>query len=372
MSVRRRNWTRNTGGVRSPTRVRICVCATPLQKLKTLGHARWDVARLLTSQLARDIIKALRGRQLTFFGDSVTSQHFTELVCIIVESTTTEFSIASRDCKGLWGSSICVRFHGKRNLAGSTICYTRFDKQVEGDPTPSTVSAAFARTAMTSADIAIMNIGIHHEPEAAGDETRVLSRAVAALHAANPEAVPTILWRETATQHFIGGKWNKNSRVQMTQKACLCTVEESMDWYNRITNPIATAAGWPILKIWNATKDKGHFHRSDPKKDNSDPHKRLDCSHWCQGGVIHMHFNPPLLDALRSIPILPRDQQHPRPFCGWDNHIGGLSAHHAQARWGNRSVIYPWQKNPKCLHGTKKRHVQNPQGAVIRTRHCKA
>ena len=77
--------------------------------------------------LARDIVHKLRSRQLSFIGDAISSQHFAELVCAIVESTALSFAVESRDCRGLWGSSICVRFWHATGLAGAKICYTRFD-----------------------------------------------------------------------------------------------------------------------------------------------------------------------------------------------------------------------------------------------------
>ena len=87
--------------------------------------------------LARDLARAIGKRRLAFIGDSVTGQHFTEVVCAIVESTTVSFAVESRDCRGLWGSGMCVRFFG--DLDGTEICYTRIQKNVYLDPTVDTI-----------------------------------------------------------------------------------------------------------------------------------------------------------------------------------------------------------------------------------------
>ena len=158
------------------------VCSVEQQKLfKTLLADTLPPAKH-GARLARKLIKKLRGRFINFIGDSVSGQQFSELVCAIIESTTLPFSVEVRDCLGVWGTGTCVQFYGAAN--GTRICYTSFDKKPGGrrelreNQNPAElrqIIAAFQETRMTSRDIAVLNIGIHHSPDgAAVRKTRLL------------------------------------------------------------------------------------------------------------------------------------------------------------------------------------------------------
>ena len=116
---------------------------------------------------------------------------------------------------------------------------------------------------------------------------------------------------------------------------------------------IVKRARWPILKTWDASKDLGLFHIAKTNK------TKLDCTHWCQGGVIHIVFDRPLLAALEALGPTPDAASLPQRInerdvgTGWgvsNRSIGGLSAANALARWDKRrsTLVYPWIGNPLC------------------------
>jgi len=87
---------------------------------------------MMTTTKLSDMLSKLRGRFLYFVGDSVVEQQFMSLACAFLyllkdESADSTISVASKDCMGSWGESVCFRFHE----AHTVLCYVKAYKAIK-------------------------------------------------------------------------------------------------------------------------------------------------------------------------------------------------------------------------------------------------
>ena len=254
--------------------------------LDAFQHARYRRARLNASSSVppdpgfspRRLLTLLAGRTLLLLGDSVTEQHFHALACQLFGDAsqqpkrTATWYAATNAKSELFKTRSCLPF-----AHDVLLCYVTAGKSNELQMPRPWILSGRLRAALQPSDIVLVNVGVHFD--AASAAATHYQQLVGPLIDKTKSTPPLVIYRESAPQHFSGGRYPPTDR----NGGCVPLVTDRLDGpsesvsnrYNRLINPIAEKSGTPILRIWSASAPYYKEHLGPPK----------DCTHWILPGV---------------------------------------------------------------------------------------
>ena len=295
-----------------------------------------------SADITRTVLRRLNHTRLVFLGDSLSFEHFVSTVCFLAtpvpELMTSPASLSVR-VGDEPDAHYCVRL---RLDPGSkaTLCFLEWFGKVKHRARPDWISPSYeasisnrtkeALAMMASAtwnqplmrrvveqwklgrrDRVVANIGLMFGENPGPLLVRGVTSFVDAYRMLPEQTRFSLLWRETAPQHFStrGGLY---AAGQMNASALQCTSRSAHDGYNALTNPIVARRGGPgvaMLSVWRATDQR---FRQRPLE-----HSPNDCTHYCLPGAALGHWTLALVRNLLS-----------RDSCA----AGGLSASSSSSR----------------------------------------
>lgn len=294
----------------------------------------------------RALLENLAGRTLALVGDSLTEQHFQGLACALLLRGGVgppAWWPTNTTAAELWKSRSCLPFAN-----GALLCYASAGKANERGA-PEWMLGARLRSALAADDVVVVNVGVHYANAtlAATKLGQLLGPLLAASgpaprraeqHAAArlSRAGPLLLYRETAPQHFSGGRWpptDASAGCVPTPAASLRAgaAASSANAYNEALNPVAQSAGVQILPVWRASALLHAEHLAPPR----------DCTHWLLPGVIDGHW-----DALLAAVLA-----HPDSRAARSASVGGRRS--LRKRWS--ALRRAFVGLPGCVYPRKKR-----------------
>ena len=131
--------------------------------------------------------------------------------------------------------------------------------------------------------IVVMNIGLHYNDE---HSYRGFLKELEQLCFKKMCTKATIVWQETAAQHFPGTKDGYFSGPSKCKSGCARIPREEMrktDFRNKFANQVMTQNRIPILHVWDLTQDAHDMHIQYNTRSGL-----CDCTHFCnvQMGVF--------------------------------------------------------------------------------------
>ena len=253
------------------------------------------------------VLAALRrARRLTFAGDSISRQHFIEVVCSVIDEVT--------DAKLVWRSTDTF------SNCPSDASY-RSERIAWASP-PRGRRCQIARASATlrsggkleylgdrpefgldQPGVHVINVGMHHGTRA--EHEGAVKRVLAAIAAAAREArganrsAPLVVWRETTPAHFMrlgpddNGSWKLPDDAEQARrcdgKSTYCcrpldaATAARQNWRNRVANPLLRAAGVPVFATYDALVPQWDAHVNFPRRKDR---YQIDCVHFCSPGVL--------------------------------------------------------------------------------------
>ena len=261
--------------------------------------------------------KVLRGRKLLLLGDSLTRQHFMELLCALSQGGNE--SLAVTHDKPQWvrfthpsicGAVRCSHTPGEKALLSSDHCY-RFrvgaaNFSICHEYVVQNIDAALRgatrKFRLTVHDVIVANVGAHSDEaftEKFDEFASTLNRSLA-IHNR-----PLVIYRQPAPFHTCsnatpsgllvdaankeGARRGLNHRIGMPQLPCSPAVRPWVDSLSiRRSVALIVELGIPVLQVGAPLREQWGSHVENG-----------DCGHWCQAGPLSM-WNDVLLTYLAS------------------------------------------------------------------------
>jgi len=205
---------------------------------------------------------------LTFVGDSLSIQHFNSFSCMLWarcgkhSEFTRSVADATQRCRSICGSQLCLQNAGTR-YAGqhSTAYYLKLFENVS--------------------DYQVYNEGLWWNSIAAATEK--FNAFLSVFSTLSDENKRRVIWRETSPQHFQSGRWS----VWYKKEACRPLQSAMNPWKN--TRLSALAQGCTFLEVWDLSATAWSDHLA--QKTNHTRHRGMDCTHFCEPGLIDVWSN---------------------------------------------------------------------------------
>eukprot|EP00667_Euglena_gracilis_P013117 EG_transcript_13517 len=244
----------------------------------------------------------IRCRDLLLIGDSLIGQFYQTLACLL-RRPDTQFTRGWQKLfhDGLcpFGEEHCRLMNGCTEFPhlSARICFSQ-DAGLE---------VKLSRYGLRRGSVVVANAAYHHYDQ--GPFAQVIDR-FAEDYAQLPNLTrPVLVWAEAPPQHFPEhpSGYYQGRHLQFTR--CAPVDKDSgyaHDWRNRIAERRMTAAGIPILRLWNLTQPLWDYHvvhsgRTDPTA------KPVDCTHYCLPGAPVL-WAVALTDLLETL-ITPKGAQ---------------------------------------------------------------
>ena len=253
----------------------------------------------LTEFDAEAFMESIRGRNLIFLGDSLSTQHFQIIVCSLHGSVTAKYNVqwnrliqnyGSHNC--LWGDSFC-------HIDTAEVYYPDYDARIvlKQLKRVTELTTTYLAQQATTSDIVVMNLGAHYNgPQHFKEyeqELKLFTRAYS-----NSEVKPLILWRESAPQHFTNGlNGYYNGPAHLCGPIRNLENFHNLDHRNRIAEKVLSAADIPILRIAAPTVLQFDAHVGDSKRQDH----LYDCQHYCMPSGALYHWRDLLFNAILAM-----------------------------------------------------------------------
>ena len=259
----------------------------------------------------------MSGRKLVLIGDSLTRQHFMELLCTLWRHSPEGTQHDTADWipfthPAICGASRCSHRPGAKALLSNSHCYRFTVPLPEGDVRfavcheyvlqnlDNALRGATRKFGLTEHDIIVLNTGAHADREF----NEHIDQFAATVSSSAERPRPTLVFRESApfhlyaksqgnarTTHVEGREnWTLDGRVGLPRRPCSPTVQPWFDSPSgRRSLAIVSTAGVPVLRV------------GEPLRQMHDAHlEHGDCSHYCQQGVLSM-WNDVLFTYITSL-----------------------------------------------------------------------
>lgn len=205
---------------------------------------------------------------ITFVGDSLSGQHFNSMSCMLWSrckrhTTYVRFvSNTQQRCRSICGSHLCMQNAGTRYGAEhSTAYYLQLFENVS--------------------DFQVYNEGLWWNSHASA--MAKFDAFIAVFSMLSEEKKRRIIWRETSPQHFRNGTWS----TWYKREACQPLTNMSNPWTD--VSRRAQGRGCRVLNVWDMTAFAWSEHLA--QKTNHTKGKGVDCTHYCEPGVIDAWSN---------------------------------------------------------------------------------
>jgi hypothetical protein len=230
--------------------------------------------------------KLIRGKTLSFLGDSVTAQWYDQISCNLAPLINRGLNITVTG-PGIT-SPHCWRCGLNQILIGSdTVIQFQFREEKDISQYREIEPLVF------QSDIIVLNVGSHiHTQE---NFEVLLARYVSEFQNFNG----IMYWREISPSHFgaggmyeswIEGDWSSSN------KHCQKTTQSSnpfLQWKLKFANEFMQNAGFKLLPMYNISLPAFALHIDARNPAATPPKNELDCLHWAQPS--------PVLDVWSSI-----------------------------------------------------------------------
>ena len=260
---------------------------------------------------ATNFLRILRGRTLLLVGDSVQTQFFVSLACLLhsrdpgsLHGHTIAWKGPSNLRKRCRGFKQCHYMYGCASFTGGVRLCLCFVVGISG----SFIQQCMRSYNATSSDVVVYgSIGVHYRELAKFYRQKPDFAAKAEVKAVLGVAAPEhnrgyLIFREVSAQHFNapGGHFNLSrgdynrweGNATCSSDHTLASMWEHQRW-NRVTVPAMESAGVPILRSWRPTSLAWDAHVGYG-----------DCTHFCLPGVPD-DWSLQLYDLLRQAPLAP-------------------------------------------------------------------
>ena len=258
-----------------------------------------------------------RRRRLVFIGDSLSRQHFVVVACSlrrhISKADLTWYVPQHRMSPGQPGE--CPASSGSTREAVFTrelpTAHCRLERRgcvhttfgltlcTDGGNRPDLISNSLDDWLLTDAMI-VLNFGQHVNDPAeyssllANWTARIASAHSTTRHVSKATLPPLVIWRETTPTHFntSDGQWTghetSDGSCQPSASSYCCvslTTERRrrQRWRNEMANAAFTAAGVPIMRVYERLAARWEAHVGWPHREDA---LMTDCMHWCLPGAL--------------------------------------------------------------------------------------
>lgn len=255
--------------------------------------------------------KALRGKRLLVYGDSVARQIHFAMLCDLRANGLMPANLS------WWPSSTTAYYKLPWHLgvfvpqlelsitawgwddAAKHFCAERERNIRQGHGKVSGAGRhcpAFLQAALEQFDVVLYNFGLHYSPKSAGCNSSAYEDDLHdTLHqmtrAARRRPSARFFFVQTAAQHFRGtmkrsGLYEEADATAKEEKTCFCAPTMwSLDWRNRLLETLAArlipAGPVRIFPFYNLTQPHWYMHVARTKQQVNGNGMVCDCTHYC-------------------------------------------------------------------------------------------
>lgn len=275
---------------------------------------------------AIELLELLRNKHVVFIGDSILTQLWVSLVCLLGPLTQTQLSIH-------WGRM----FHcnditcpagdsNEHSLIGNSWAYlpssnTSFVLEIVPEYNLKAIQHIYSTHRLTATDLVIMNFGVHYnKQEEFGHAIGAFMRGVVGeMYKHQPQPIdmeagadgsredqaawkshlPPILYFQTAPQHFGGESgYYQGKDSNVTNCEPVSARIKDIDWRNRILDEHlgTNDSNSPVHLV--RTADALYSQYDAHVASNPYPSEPMDCTHWCFPSGIFNYLQLMLYNAV--------------------------------------------------------------------------